>query len=197
MTKYSFSAGFFRSSIHSLPGLLVFPFLMTGFLNGCSSQPTLQPHFDPTVQLAYAYKTVDKTSAPALQADVSPPLLPKTGNKTACNRPYKIKGKTYYPMESAAGYQAQGMASWYGSESGNRTASGSRFDPKALSAAHKTLPIPSKVRVTNMKNGRYIDVLINDRGPFHDDKIIDLSQAAAEQIGMRGLTQVKVEYLGT
>ena len=100
-------------------------------------------------------------------------------------------------MESAAGYQAQGMASWYGSESGNRTASGSRFNPKALSAAHKTLPIPSKVRVTNLKNGRYIDVLINDRGPFHDDKIIDLSQAAAEQIGMRGLTQVKVEYLGT
>lgn len=111
------------------------------------------------------------------------------------NRPYKIKGITYYPLASALGYREKGTASWYGAESGNRTASGARFDPHGLSAAHKTLPIPSTVRVTNIDNGRSVDVLINDRGPFYHNRLIDLSQGAAQLLGIRGLADVEVECL--
>jgi rare lipoprotein A len=134
---------------------------------------------------------------PTLHASDTLAALPTNVKKAAYNKPYKIKGKTYSPMHTATGYKANGKASWYGTESGNRTASGVRFDPEGLTAAHKTLPIPSKVRVTNLRNGRYVDVIINDRGPFNDTKLIDLSQGAAKQIGMRGATDVKVEYLGS
>jgi rare lipoprotein A len=118
-------------------------------------------------------------------------------DKAAYNRPYRVRGKTYYPMTSAAGYKEVGTASWYGSESGNRTATGSRFRPQNLTAAHKTLPLPCKVRVTNLHNGRSVDVLVNDRGPFKKGRLIDLSKAAARRIGMRGLAKVKVEYLSS
>jgi rare lipoprotein A len=116
-------------------------------------------------------------------------------HKPAYNRPYTVRGKTYYPLSSAVGYREQGVASWYGSESGNRTAMGARFYPKGLSAAHKTLPLPTKVRVTNLRNGRYLDVLVNDRGPFKKGRLIDLSQGAAKRLGIHGLAEVEVEYL--
>jgi rare lipoprotein A len=113
----------------------------------------------------------------------------------AYNKPYKVRGITYYPLKSAAGYYEVGNASWYGSESGNRTAMGTRFIPHNFTAAHRTLPLPSKVRVTNMSNGRHVDVIVNDRGPFKKDRIIDLSQGAARKIGLHGITKVKVEHL--
>ncbi|MEC4747747.1 septal ring lytic transglycosylase RlpA family protein [Methylomicrobium sp. Wu6] len=117
-------------------------------------------------------------------------------HKAAYNRPYRVRGRTYYPMTSAAGYKEFGTASWYGSESGNRTAIGARFRPQNLTAAHKTLPLPCKVRVTNLHNGRSVNVLVNDRGPFKQGRLIDLSMAAARKIGIRGLAKVKVEYIG-
>ncbi|SFL29298.1 rare lipoprotein A [Nitrosomonas aestuarii] len=115
------------------------------------------------------------------------------------NRTYTVKGKTYYPMRSAVGYSEKGIASWYGSESGNRTAMGVRFNPHELTAAHKTLPLPTKVRVTNLRNGRSVDVIVNDRGPFKRNRIIDLSHGAAKKIGLdkHGLAEVRVEYLDT
>ncbi|NOT13057.1 MAG: septal ring lytic transglycosylase RlpA family protein [Methylococcaceae bacterium] len=113
------------------------------------------------------------------------------------NRPYRVRGRTYYPMRSAAGYSEYGIASWYGSESGNRTAMGSRFRPNGLTAAHKTLPLPTKVRVTNLRNGRSVDVLVNDRGPFKKGRVIDLSHGAAKQIGLHGVAKVKIEYLSS
>jgi rare lipoprotein A len=113
------------------------------------------------------------------------------------NRPYRVRGKTYYPMRSAAGYSEYGVASWYGSESGNRTAMGTQFRPQGLTAAHKTLPLPTKVRVTNLRNGRSVDVIVNDRGPFKKGRLIDLSHAAARKIGLYGLTKVKIEYLNS
>ncbi|OAI19966.1 MULTISPECIES: septal ring lytic transglycosylase RlpA family protein [Methylomonas] len=118
------------------------------------------------------------------------------GSGARYNRPYRVKGKTYVPLQSAVGYKERGRASWYGAESGPRTASGIRFDPRGLTAAHKTLPIPCKVRVTNLRNGRQVDVVITDRGPFSPDRLIDLSKAAAERIGMRGTAEVTIEYLG-
>ena len=116
-------------------------------------------------------------------------------HKAAYNRPYKVKGRTYYPLTSAIGYRERGVASWYGSESGNRTAMGTHFNPQGLSAAHKTLPLPTKVRVTNLHNGRHIDVVVNDRGPFKKGRLIDLSHGAAKRLGIRGLAKVEVEYL--
>jgi rare lipoprotein A len=118
-------------------------------------------------------------------------------HKEAYNRPYRVRGKTYYPMASANGYSETGIASWYGSESGSKTATGTHFSSHGYSAAHKTLPLPSKVRVTNLHNGRSIVVVVNDRGPFKQNRIIDLSHGAARRIGLNGLARVKVDYLGS
>ncbi|MCO6428489.1 MAG: septal ring lytic transglycosylase RlpA family protein [Nitrosomonas communis] len=123
------------------------------------------------------------------------PSVSRSHQNAPYNRPYKVRGKTYYPMPSAVGYSEKGIASWYGAESGNRTAMGTRFYPQGLTAAHKTLPLPTKVRVTNLRNGRAVDVIVNDRGPFKKNRLIDLSHGAAKRIGLRGLTEVKVEYL--
>lgn len=119
----------------------------------------------------------------------------KKAHHATYNKPYTIKGKTYYPLGSAAGYREQGTASWYGAESGNRTAMGSPFEPEGISAAHKTLPLPSKVRVTNLHNGRTIDVLVNDRGPFKPGRLIDLSHGAARKLGIKGTAKVLIEYV--
>lgn len=123
------------------------------------------------------------------------PSVTRPQSTAPYNKPYKVRGKTYYPMASAAGYREKGIASWYGYESGNRTAMGTRFNPQGLTAAHKTLPLPTKVRVTNLRNGRSVDVIVNDRGPFKKNRLIDLSQGAARKIGIHGLAEVKVEYL--
>jgi len=111
------------------------------------------------------------------------------------NRPYKVRGKKYYPITHPEGYKERGIASWYGAESGNRTAMGVKFNPHGLSAAHKTLPLPSRVRVTNLRNGRSVVLVVNDRGPFVKNRLIDLSQGAARAIGVKGLAQVEVEYI--
>jgi rare lipoprotein A len=111
------------------------------------------------------------------------------------NQPYKVKGKTYHPMLSAVGYRKRGIASWYGDESGDLTAMGGRFNPRQFTAAHKTLPLPCRVKVTNTENGRSLIVTVNDRGPFHKDRLIDLSHAAAKRLGLSGVAGVEVEYL--
>jgi rare lipoprotein A len=147
--------------------------------NGCATQKTVSP------------------SLPSHRHSVYHPNPEHSRHKAAYNRPYRIRGKTYYPMASAVGYKEIGTASWYGSESGNRTATGTRFKPHHLTAAHKTLPLPCKVRVTNLHNGRSVVVVVNDRGPFKKGRLIDLSKEAARRIGVRGLAKVKVEYLSS
>lgn len=159
-----------RISLRNFPWFLVLLIIFFGLLSGCTTIPT--------------FDLGDSQTLPAT-----------TDNNAAYNKPYKVKGKTYRPLQSGQGYKERGMASWYGAESGNRTASGVRFDPRGLTAAHKTLPIPSTVRVTNLRNGRSVDVVINDRGPFSHNRLIDLSKGAAEQLGMRGITEVTVEYV--
>ncbi len=110
------------------------------------------------------------------------------------NRPYRIFGKFYYPMRSARGYRERGIASWYGKKfHGRRTASGERYDMAAMSAAHRTLPLPSYVRVTNLRNRRSVVVRVNDRGPFHRNRLIDLSYAAAYKLGVIGVGTGLVE----
>jgi rare lipoprotein A len=114
-------------------------------------------------------------------------------------RPYQVRGHWYRPMTDASGYDEVGLASWYGDQfNGRPTSTGERFDMHGLSAAHKTLPLPALVEVTNQANGRSIIVRVNDRGPFVDSRIIDLSRGAAEQLDLltRGVGQVRVRYLG-
>lgn len=130
--------------------------------------------------------------------DLSPQEHEVSGrHHSHAGKPYRVRGRTYYPLASSRGYREIGVASWYGSESGNRTASGQRFDPLGLSAAHKTLPLFTTVRVTNLENGRSTVLLVNDRGPFVPGRLIDLSQAAAQRLNMqrRGSSKVLVEAL--
>ncbi len=113
-------------------------------------------------------------------------------------RSYTVAGKTYFIMNSATGYSQTGLASWYGTKfHGRRTSSGEAYDMLSLTAAHKTLPIPTYATVTNLDNGRRTIVRINDRGPFHDDRIIDLSYAAAVKLGYHGAgtARVRVETI--
>jgi len=118
------------------------------------------------------------------------------------NTPYVIKGKRYTPMsvDEALHYSETGLASWYGKETqrqkgGTMTANGEVFDPRKPTAAHKYLPLPIHVRVSNLENGRSMIVRVNDRGPFIDGRIIDLSSGAAKELGFyrRGLARVKIE----
>ena len=114
------------------------------------------------------------------------------------NRPYVALGRTYVPDVSDAPFHQRGMASWYGRQfQGNRTASGERYDMFAMTAAHRTLPIPSYARVTNTHDGRSVIVRINDRGPFLHDRIIDLSYAAAARLGLAtaGSGEVQIERI--
>jgi rare lipoprotein A len=125
--------------------------------------------------------------------------VPARDTRKAYNRPYTVKGQRYYPMASAKGYAEHGIASWYGWESGNRTAMGEDFDPSRLTAAHRTLPLPTTVHVTNLDNNHSVVVVVNDRGPFVEGRLIDLSDGAARKIGMRhtGTARVKVVAIPT
>lgn len=112
-------------------------------------------------------------------------------------QPYQINGRTYYPREDFD-YDRTGTASWYGSDfHGRRTANGETYDMNALTAAHPTLPMPTIVRVTNLDNGRNVIVRINDRGPFAEERIIDMSRAGARELGFesKGLARVRVTVL--
>ncbi len=113
-------------------------------------------------------------------------------------KPYKINGVTYYPMESADGYSEVGIASWYGPGfHGKLTANGETYNQKAMTAAHKTLPLPTLVKVENLENGKSIVVRVNDRGPYSKGRIIDLTEAAARRLGMidKGTAKVRVSVL--
>lgn len=110
------------------------------------------------------------------------------------NRPYIVYGKTYYPLKDANGYKERGIASWYGKKfHGRRTSSGEPYDMYAMTAAHKTLPLPSYVRVKNLGNQRSVIVRVNDRGPFIGNRVIDLSFSAATKLGIVGAGTGMVE----
>jgi rare lipoprotein A len=132
-------------------------------------------------------------------ADLPDPEVSYTSpTKRGNPKSYTVMGKTYHVMRSASGYSANGNASWYGRKfHGRLTSSGEPFDMYELTAAHRSLPIPTYARVTNLENGKTTIVRINDRGPFHEDRIVDLSYAAAVKLGFaaRGTARVRVEVL--
>ena len=124
--------------------------------------------------------------------------VPKGGGVFKLGDPYLANGKWYVPVNDRS-YDHVGMASWYGDFfHGRQTANGEVYDMNALTGAHPTLPLPTYVAVTNLQNNRSVVVRINDRGPYHEDRIIDLSHKAAEVLGFygRGTAPVRVRYLG-
>ena len=146
---------------------------------------------------AYASPAADTPAQAA--ATTQPDVVVQTEplHKTA-NLSYKVAGKRYQPTKKIESFSQTGKASWYGPGfHGKKTSSGERFDMNTLSAAHRTLPIPSYARVTNLSNGKSVIVRINDRGPFHGNRVMDLSKAAAKELGFihTGTANVKVEQI--
>lgn len=133
-------------------------------------------------------------------ASALPAVVPRNEPLSRYGNPdsYEVFGRRYHVRDSADGYVEEGVASWYGSKfHGRRTSSGETYDMYALTAAHRTLPLPTYVRVTHLDSGRSLVVRVNDRGPFHDNRIIDLSYAAATRLGVveAGTARVRVEAL--
>jgi len=143
------------------------------WLAGCSTSRYSQHHDSAPL------RDIDANRVPDAVPRHEPPS--KYGNPAS----YTVNGRRYYVLGSAAGYAERGIASWYGNKfHGHRTSSGETYDMYAMTAAHKTLPLPSYVRVTNLKNGRTVVVRVNDRGPFHRNRLIDLSYVAAKKLGI-------------
>jgi rare lipoprotein A len=146
--------------------------------------------------------TEQQDSAPKVKPDISkiPDAVPRDEPRSKYGNPasYEVFGKRYYTLASSDNYVEQGKASWYGTKfHGRRTSSGEPYDMYAMTAAHKTLPLPSYAEVTNLDNGRKVVVKINDRGPFHDDRLIDLSYSAATKLGIvdKGTGNVEVRAI--
>jgi rare lipoprotein A len=150
--------------------LIIGALALLGLLAGCSTSPI-------------------GDGAPERPQDISevPDAVPHPEPLSRYGNPpyYEVFGKRYYTLKSSKGYAERGIASWYGTKfHGKRTSSGEPYDMYSMTAAHKTLPLPTFAKVTNLKTGRSIVVRINDRGPFHDNRVVDLSYAAAAKLGI-------------
>src|SRR5689334_19372335 len=158
---------------------LRFSLLLALIVAGCSTPPSvIGPPKHPSLP-----------PPSPIPADIEkiPDPVPRAEPKSARGNPpfYDVLGKRYFVLNSADGYAERGVASWYGPGfHAQSTSNGERYDMYAMSAAHKTLPLPSYVQVTNLQNGRSVTVRVNDRGPFKDGRIIDLSYTAAAKLGM-------------
>lgn len=171
-------------------------------LAGCSSSPTVSDK--PAASAKHAkgggyYLDDGPDAAPPPNLDAIPDAVPRAEPlHRYANRPYNVLGGSYVPQTQRRAHSEEGVASWYGKRfHGRKTASGERYDMYGMTAAHPTLPIPSYVRVTSLASGKTVVVRINDRGPFHKKRIIDLSYAAANKLGYisNGSTRVRVDSL--
>ncbi len=154
---------------------------------GCASSDKLSSRIDPRYGVS---------SSPRL-VDFGDPV-PKGGGTYRVGKPYTVGGRMYVPEEDIH-YRAEGLASWYGDDfHGRQTANGEIFDMTALTAAHPTLPMPCYVRVTNLRNGKSLILRVNDRGPYHGNRLIDVSTRAAKLLEFDGygVARVRVEYVG-
>ena len=160
-------------------------------LAGCSTATV------PTNPDATRY-SIQKDRAPSGSLEISaiPEVIPEqvTRSMTGNRSPYTVLGNTYHVLPTEEGYSESGLASWYGEKfHGHKTSNGETFDMYKVSAAHKSLPIPSFLKVTNLNNNRSIVVRVNDRGPFHGDRIVDLSYAAALKLGYAKIGTARVQ----
>jgi rare lipoprotein A len=168
-------------------------FLAAAALSGCANQ-TVQQHY------AHGHEHFSEKkyghASPKVIADGQP--VPKGGGQYLVGHPYRVAGHTYVPSEMSS-YTAVGMASWYGAAfHGRRTANGEVYDMASLTAAHPTMPLPSYARVTNLANGYSMIVRVNDRGPYHGGRVMDVSSRTADVLGFKGAgtARIKVEYVG-
>ncbi len=171
----------------SITALLLLP--ACALLPGCAAKQVAVPNLPPTERQVQIPATSKST----------PPPPPSSAYIPATQRPYQIDGKTYYPLPSAEGFAQDGRASWYGNPfHGRKTSNGETYDMHGMTAAHKTLPMNTQLLVKNLDNGREAVVRVNDRGPFVKGRIIDLSYAAAEALGMaeNGTAPVHIVALG-
>ena len=180
-----------RAILRTTSLLTVFSIIM-----GCSTTEA------PSAGVAGGRYSIEQDRAPAMDVSIAqiPEVIPGPLHRTmAGNRsPYTVLGKTYHVLPTEAGYSERGVASWYGQKfHGHKTSNGEVFDMYQASAAHKSLPIPSFLRVTNLDNNRNIIVRVNDRGPFHGERLIDLSYAAALKLGYadRGTARVQLDAI--
>ncbi|SEG35842.1 septal ring lytic transglycosylase RlpA family protein [Oceanospirillum linum] len=165
-------------------------FTLLAFLAGCSMSPSGSRY--ELQQDAAPDDVFDMNKIKDLDPVYEPPS--PAGNRS----PYSVWGKSYTVLPSSKGYKAEGTASWYGKKfHGYHTSNGEIYDMYQLSAAHKSLPLPSYVLVTHLTNGKQVLVRVNDRGPFHDDRLIDLSYAAAARLDMlaTGTAPVRIEAI--
>jgi rare lipoprotein A len=168
-------------------------------LAGCASPPASRSGAgSPALSGPGDYVRPNRDGAPWWDVDVSqvPDATPMPHYGRVKANPYTVMGKSYYPIPDARRYVETGTASWYGTKfHGQATANGESYDLYGMTAAHKTLPLPSYVKVTNLDNGRQVTLRVNDRGPFYSDRIIDLSFAAAKKLGYAesGTARVRVE----
>lgn len=165
-------------------------------LAACSSTPQSGPAAGSGGETGGARPLHD--GPPSYMQDVSliPDAVPTPHTGAYKASPYTVLGQRYQPMQDGRSYREEGTASWYGTKfHGQHTANGEVYDLYGMSAAHKTLPLPTYVKVTNLENGRQVIVRVNDRGPFYSDRIIDLSFAAAKKLGYadQGTAHVRVE----
>ena len=184
-----------RWGVRCVAKALLLPALV--MLVGCASSPSATPASPNAGRYQISQ---DRAPTRVLKASEVRDVVPTAINRTmAGNRsPYEVLGKRYRVMSSEEGYFERGVASWYGEKfHGHKTSNGEIFDMYEVSAAHKSLPIPSFLKVTNLDNNRSIVVRVNDRGPFHGDRIIDLSYAAAVKLGYadRGTARVELEAI--
>lgn len=175
-----------RVTLDSIKYLILFALWVTA---GCTSK--LSPALGPGTQHATLQPAYEK----GVPGTPPSPALPEDTGETM---PYDVDGKVYRPLGTADGFQQEGVASWYGEDfHGKATSNKEVYNMQALTAAHKTLPFDTRVRVTNLDNGKSVTVRINDRGPFVDDRVIDLSYGAARELGMveGGTARVRLEVL--
>src|SRR6478752_9540343 len=165
---------------------------------GCASVPPRSPSTAPATSGKYYLDDGPGLNPPA-DLDAVPDAVPRLeALHRAANRPYAVLGREYVPATTLTPYHERGVASWYGRKfHGQKTSIGEPYDMYAMTAAHPTLPLPSYARVTNLANGRSVVVRVNDRGPFHPGRIIDLSYAAAYRLGIaqKGSGEVEVESI--
>jgi len=182
-----------------LPPLLIAA-LLAAALSGCGSTPSREPAAKAPPARSGGYYLDDGPGAnPPANIDSIPDAVPRFEPvRSATSRPYVVMGRTYTPMTTLQPYKGRGIATWYGRRyHGKPTSSGEIYDMYSMTAAHTVLPIPSYARVTNLANGKSVVVRVNDRGPFVEGRVIDLSYTAAHRIGVLagGSAIVEVESI--
>ncbi len=184
--------------------------LSTALLSGCSSTGSRKPAAMSSPSGNYVMKPYVRKGGGFYKDDGLPAQIPENIDqianaaprpeplRKAANRPYTVLGRSYTPMTELQPFSEQGIGSWYGTKfNGLKTSNGDTYDMFAMTAAHPTLPLPSYVRVTNLQNNRSVIVRVNDRGPFHDGRVIDLSFTAAYKLGYvdQGSSRVRVDLI--